>query len=288
MTQACHVESCLPEIVGGTEAEQWEVEETYLRFTELVPDYPVCVKTIDIGELDDGVGSYSHWDRTIQIQETEPFVVGHELCHAVDLQNDIATDRDFWRVTSDEIVTARGHHRGERTEAFATACEQAFVYQGAASGICGTGTFEEQLTEAARIFEPDRVGEAASEEVYRVRLESESWSVTSTDAGMLVEDGEKARWVDLPAGVEGMESPVGFGAGQSFTSPAGWSIRQLDLFRNDGQFTRRRYLGHPEHWNEFAGCPSDNAKVFVSGEDMYSVAEEHGELVVRRWLIKWA
>jgi hypothetical protein len=112
-----------PQVSGGTASERDEVEETVAEFLEALVE-PICVDHLRLADaMHHRNGSYHSITHRVRVlsgmssAETQK-VVRHELCHAVQRQQDVDVDDEVWS------MTAPGYSRAAvGMEAFARTCE---------------------------------------------------------------------------------------------------------------------------------------------------------------------
>ncbi len=148
----CTDDETIVQTRGGTAHQRSLVESTWSAFAQAISPEAVCLSSIRIGgALRDAGGRYRTVDRQIVVDDSIDFdgdletAVGHELCHAWDLQ--VLKGRPdtelFWFHDTFRFTPERGN---EAREAFAIACGLGpQVIAAAAETSCGTGAPEEGL-----------------------------------------------------------------------------------------------------------------------------------------------
>lgn len=288
---ACR-EDCEPDVRGGSPEEQASIQAAVeIFYDRLRPDLGLCVPSVrKKDELQEAVkGHYNSVTRQVRIATPTDDVVYHELCHAVQYQNDLSVEGPNWEM--DELLDeALGHPRFPRREAFARTCEDGPTYAfllGEACPYDPPGI--DALYEVRDLFTgPDpRVvldEEGTFTPTVSLATEGDSFDLEVTANGVRLTLAEGARFIDPWTGERLQEEAVVDPVRTPRASGDGDSLSHFALAAANGALTLRRVYERSEGYVPL-GCVKPEENVFSFDGWVWSAHLEEGEVTLGFWLV---
>lgn len=288
--------TCTPTVRADDPQARAVVGELARTFVDqLVPSLEVCVPTIEVVDevrvLGQSVGgSYHPTTRNIQLATTEPLLVYHELCHALQRQNDLPLDDPRWAL--DPAFAELVPHRGQgRAEVFAVTCQEALGRAQLIGAPCDSDRGDTSVfSDVTALFtgpddSVDPTREAAFVETVRRPFVGDTLEIGVLEDGVSVFDGTTNAAFHPASGAPVFPgTPV-----RTASDPArhdGAALGSMELGTINGAVAVRRVYQDANGVSSPAGCLQELEQFFWFEEAFWSGFVEGGELHLGYWEVR--
>jgi len=286
----CGRDDCEPRVTGATPSQAAQIESTFASFqAALSADLHLCVPKITVGPVQGHwEGEYGPWSKKIRIEHTGDRILEHELCHAVDYQNDL--DLDLF----DPGLAADVYEHNEQNEVFASVCEDAFYTARLTETGCPHDDGDLRAVQYVGdlfpgsdsvVLEPP----VAFEALHEVRFASSYELLVDDSSGTVLLQGDSA-----PMYVSGLFQGAALEWDEDDISRATRSVSVGDdLVVGDMTFsfltgdTFRRSVVREGNRYHLASCPGTNERnhLWPNGEVIRTRVMDEDVVLFERWLL---
>lgn len=266
------------------------IDSTFTAFQNaLAPDLQLCVPKITVGKVrGDWDGEYSPFSKKITIEHTQDRLLEHELCHAVDYQNDLNLD------LFDSSLAPDVYKHNEQNEVFALSCEAAFYSARLAEMSCALDEGDLRAVKyigdlfpgsESVVLEPPVKFEA----LHEVHFASSYELLVDQSSGTVLLQGDRAPMfvsgLFEDAELEWDDDDISV-ATSTVSAGDGVTVGDMEFSFITGDAFRRSVVRDGNHYH-LASCPGKNERnhLWPNGDAIRTRVVEDDVVLFERWIL---